>query len=64
MQSKTKVCVVGAGPAGLCAAKHLLEKQEKFDVTVFEQSGDLGGIWRYNDLSGTDVHSGLYLGLK
>lgn len=38
------VCVVGAGPAGLVAGKTLLEKGG-FDVTVYEKSSKIGGIW-------------------
>ncbi|CZT24744.1 related to FMO1 Flavin-containing monooxygenase [Ramularia collo-cygni] len=37
------VCIVGAGPAGLAAAKVLAPR---FRVTVFEQSGKIGGIWQ------------------
>ncbi|MCM1363512.1 MAG: FAD-dependent oxidoreductase [Faecalibacterium sp.] len=36
-----KVVVIGAGPAGLTAANILA--QRKFDVTVFEKSGKIGG---------------------
>ncbi len=39
----SRVAVVGAGPAGLVAAKHALEAG--FDVTVFEAQDDLGGQW-------------------
>jgi cation diffusion facilitator CzcD-associated flavoprotein CzcO len=38
-----KVAVVGAGFAGLSAAKVL--RQSGFDVTVFEQAPDVGGVW-------------------
>jgi cation diffusion facilitator CzcD-associated flavoprotein CzcO len=37
------VAVIGAGPAGLVAAKHALEAG--LDVTVFEAQDDLGGQW-------------------
>ncbi len=40
---KPKVCVVGAGMAGLISAKTLLESG--FDVTVFESRETLGGVW-------------------
>ena len=39
----SRVAVVGAGPAGLVAAKHALEAG--LDVTVFEAQDDLGGQW-------------------
>ncbi|MFI5497009.1 flavin-containing monooxygenase [Actinoplanes sp. NPDC051859] len=38
-----RIAVVGAGFAGLSAAKVL--RQSGFDVTVFEQSPDVGGVW-------------------
>ncbi len=40
---KPKVCVVGAGMAGLVSAKTCLESG--FDVTVFESRESLGGVW-------------------
>lgn len=40
------VAVVGAGPAGLVAAKNLLYASPKaFDVTVFEKQDRVGGMW-------------------
>lgn len=39
------VCIVGAGPAGLVAAKTLTQKGG-FDVTVFESTSRVGGMWR------------------
>ena len=38
-----KVCVVGAGMAGLAAAREL--RREGHAVTVMEQSGDVGAIF-------------------
>ncbi|KAG8323103.1 hypothetical protein J6590_009748 [Homalodisca vitripennis] len=62
-----RVAVVGAGPAGLCAAKHC--REASFDCTVFEQSGYLGGTWRYTDCTRTDeygapIHTSMYSNLK
>ena len=37
--------IIGAGPAGLVAAKVLLV--DGFDVTVFEKNTTLGGIWSF-----------------
>ncbi|KAF7959576.1 hypothetical protein EAE96_001192 [Botrytis aclada] len=48
MSTRTKsVCVIGAGPSGLVAAKTLAHDHPKgtFDVTVFEQSQRIGGLW-------------------
>ncbi len=38
-----RVCVIGAGVAGLVSAKVL--KHDGFDVTVFEKDSTIGGVW-------------------
>ena len=47
-----KVVIIGAGPAGLTAADTLLRKaKNEYDITILEESGDIGGISktvRYN----------------
>lgn len=62
-----RVAVIGAGTAGLCAAKNCA--QVGFDVTVFEQSSAIGGTWVYSDdvgktKYGLDVHTSMYRGLQ
>src|SRR5918997_228927 len=42
-QTKKRVCVVGAGIAGLVTAKVLQE--DGFDVVVFERDSSIGGVW-------------------
>lgn len=64
---KMHIAVIGAGTAGLCAAKHAI--QNGFDVTVFEQAPQVGGTWVYTDKTGTDnygidVHTSMYQGLQ
>lgn len=44
------VCIVGAGPAGLVAAKTLLQTG-KFSVTIFEKGSRIGGIWALDEQS-------------
>lgn len=45
MTAKT-VCIVGAGPSGLVAAKTLLRSARcKFEVAVFEKKPTVGGLW-------------------
>lgn len=61
-----KLCVIGAGAAGICAAKNGIEFG--CTVTVFEQSENVGGTWVYTDevatdKNGLDVHSSMYQGL-
>jgi hypothetical protein len=50
-----KICVIGAGPSGITAAKHLLE--EGMDVTVYDQQKDVGGNWLFSDEPG---HSSVF----
>lgn len=49
MAVKKKVCVIGAGPSGITAAKNLLDKN--FDVTVYDYGSEVGGNWVFNDKS-------------
>ncbi|KAL6211188.1 hypothetical protein ACLB2K_016415 [Fragaria x ananassa] len=78
-QSKS-VCVIGAGPSGLVAAREL--KKEGHRVVVLEQNHDLGGQWLYDpNVEGEDplgrnttslttnnshhkVHSSVYTSLR
>ncbi|XP_059622652.1 senecionine N-oxygenase [Phlebotomus argentipes] len=67
MGAKKRVAVIGAGTAGLCAAKHSIAAG--MDVTVFEQMSQPGGTWVYSDDVGTDkfglqVHTSMYRGLR
>ncbi|KAK6920299.1 Flavin monooxygenase-like [Dillenia turbinata] len=67
-----KVAVIGAGMAGLVAAREL--QREGHNVVVFEKSDKVGGTWAYDprvetDLLGLDpdrerVHSSLYASLR
>lgn len=61
-----KLCVIGSGAAGLAAAKNGLNFG--CDVTVFEQTTQIGGTWVYDEnvgknKYGIDVHSSMYEGL-
>ncbi|CAN0896047.1 Flavin-containing monooxygenase FMO GS-OX-like 9 [Linum grandiflorum] len=70
--SRKAVCVIGAGPSGLVAAREL--RKEGHRVVVFEQKHDVGGQWLYdpkieneNPLGKTeflDVHSSIYTSLR
>jgi len=44
------VAIIGAGAAGITAAKSL--REDGFQVTVFEKSDDIGGQWNYGGTSG------------
>ncbi|XP_044419039.1 flavin-containing monooxygenase FMO GS-OX-like 8 [Triticum aestivum] len=70
---RKKVCVIGAGMAGLASAREL--RREGHDVTVLEQNADVGGQWLYDprgdgaddplDAAGpVKVHGSLYASLR
>jgi len=45
-EKKTRVCVIGAGMAGLIAARHLKDK-EGLSFDVIERNDQVGGTWLY-----------------
>jgi cation diffusion facilitator CzcD-associated flavoprotein CzcO len=64
-----RVAVIGAGAAGLAAARQLNSCPHLFQFSVFEQAAQLGGTWVYTDLIGQDefglpVHSSMYKSLR
>ncbi|CAN8099726.1 unnamed protein product [Discula destructiva] len=56
MAPKT-VCIVGAGPSGLVAAKHLLHHPSGpgYCVTVFETQPRIGGLWPLEKTDGAGL---------
>ena len=44
---RSKVAIIGAGPAGLTALKCLLE--EGLEPVAFERAAEIGGNWRYDE---------------
>ena len=68
---KCNVAVIGAGAAGLVAARELT--REGHEVVVFEQSHNIGGVWNFSnekekDLLGSEtdarVHWSMYKDLR
>ncbi|XP_068587875.1 uncharacterized protein [Cebidichthys violaceus] len=58
-----RVAVIGAGAAGLCAARHILSRLNHFvPPVVFELSDNVGGTWCYDERVGT--HSSIYRDLR
>ena len=61
MTSQVRICVIGAGAAGICAAKHLSkltpalksmrnnQNPPNFTAVVFEKAKTIGGTWVYYD---------------
>lgn len=65
---KLKVCVIGAGAAGLCAVRHMAGNPN-FDATIYEQTSEIGGTWVYKEQVGLDenglpIHSSMYRNLR
>jgi cation diffusion facilitator CzcD-associated flavoprotein CzcO len=50
-----RVCVIGAGPSGIAAAKNCI--QAGLYVAVFEKNDQVGGNWVFNAKTG---HSSVY----
>ena len=64
-----RVAVIGAGAAGLCAARYLADKPNSFEPVVFEKADCIGGTWVYTEETGQDqyglpIHSSMYKNLK
>lgn len=59
MMAPKTVCVVGAGPSGLVAAKTLLHhssnSQSSFSVTVFDAQPRIGGLWPLEKTDGAGL---------
>lgn len=63
------IVVIGAGPAGLCAARHITATSGSMTCVVYEQTDVLGGTWYYTDAVGTDkyglpIHTSMYKNLR
>ncbi|KAF5585023.1 sterigmatocystin biosynthesis monooxygenase stcW [Fusarium subglutinans] len=59
---KIRVISIGAGLFGINLAYWISVKCENFDLTVFEKSSELGGVWNHNRYPGVacDVPSHVY----
>ncbi|XP_031633746.1 dimethylaniline monooxygenase [N-oxide-forming] 3-like [Contarinia nasturtii] len=61
--SALNIAVIGAGPSGIVSAKNAIAQGH--NVTIFEKTGTLGGIWYYTEETGTDeygveIHTPMY----
>lgn len=55
--AKPLICVIGAGPSGIAAAKECLQHGLGESLVVFEKSDQIGGNWVYRETPG---HSSVY----
>lgn len=53
-----KVIIIGAGPAGLTAADKLLDYKEEYEVTILEESHEIGGISKTVEYNGNRMDIG------
>ena len=45
-----RVCIIGAGPSGLTTLRELAMSLDiSYDITVYEKSSDVGGVWYFAD---------------
>ncbi|CAO4361395.1 unnamed protein product [Caenorhabditis nigoni] len=56
----TKICIIGAGAAGLVTAKHAIK--DGHQIEIFEQTDKVGGTWVYSEETG--CHSSMYKIMK
>ncbi|XP_046869719.1 flavin-containing monooxygenase FMO GS-OX-like 3 [Hypomesus transpacificus] len=67
---RLRVAVVGAGAAGLCAARHILSRPDIYaPPVVYELSKNVGGTWFYEERvgnydNGIPIHSSMYRNLR
>ncbi|XP_020505604.2 uncharacterized protein [Labrus bergylta] len=65
-----RVAVIGAGAAGLCAARHIQSRLNIFaPPVVFELTENVGGTWCYDERvgmydNGHPIHSSMYRNLR
>lgn len=59
-----KVIIIGAGPAGLTAADKLLDYNEEYEVTILEESQDIGGISKTVEYNGNRMDIGGHMFFK
>ena len=64
-----RVCIIGAGASGLCAARQLSALDPPPEIVVYEQSKEVGGVWVYQDEADVDqdgypVHGRVYKNMR
>lgn len=67
-KKEPRIAIIGAGIAGLCAARYVCAKDSGFTGVVFEKGSTVGGTWVYTDEISKDkygqpIHSPLYYDL-
>ena len=55
---KKKVVIIGAGPAGLTAGYELIDRSDKFEILILEESNQVGGISKTINYKGNRMDIG------
>ena len=55
---KKKIIIIGGGPAGLTAAYELLRTPDEYEVVVFEEGSQVGGIAKTVNYKGNRMDMG------
>jgi cation diffusion facilitator CzcD-associated flavoprotein CzcO len=54
--SINRIAIIGAGPSGLAATKHLLaEGFSSSQIDIYEQQAEVGGVWNYNAATSSEL---------
>ncbi|KAK7870403.1 hypothetical protein R5R35_003739 [Gryllus longicercus] len=64
-----RVAVIGAGAAGVACARHVAHSDAGHTCVVYEQNGQLGGTWVYDERTGENeygvpIHTSMYKSLR
>lgn len=66
-KDKIRICVIGAGPAGVSQLLSLkeAEQDQQIELICFERQADWSGLWNYTSQIGFDhygepIHSSMY----
>ena len=55
---KKNIVIIGAGPAGLSCAYHLLLNNKNYNIITIEESNDIGGISKTINYKGNRIDIG------
>ena len=61
-----RICLIGAGPSGLCFLHNAAKAPDRLKVVCYERQNAFGGLWNYtwrsdnSDEHGNNVHGGMY----
>ncbi|MEN5315378.1 flavin-containing monooxygenase [Pseudomonas koreensis] len=58
------ICIIGAGPSGICAAKEIKEQNPTSTITIFEKTDTVGGLFASSYKGLTLVNNPLLVGFS